>query len=135
MKKENMPKKYTGNYRKILFHIPLTDCLNLVSSVIENPHYDYKKETMAIYQAMVIKLLLRYLLNNNGHISTSDDLINPLSKLYRINTTMYYNNMYIDCFYQVVGMFNSLIRLYKIEDILKVEVHGGSVGLFVLTRE
>ena len=134
MKKENILKKYTGNYKKILIHIPLTDCLNLVSSVIENPHYDYKKETMAIYQAMVVKLFLRYLLNNNGHITTTDDLIDPLSKLYRINTTMYYNNMYVDCFYQVAGMFNSLIRLYKIEDILKVEVYKGIVELFVITR-
>lgn len=135
MNEKKLPKQYVGNYKKMLIHIPLTDCLNLVSSVIENPHYDYKKETMAIYQAMVIKLLLRYLLNHNGNISTTDELIDPLSKLYKINTTMYYNNMYVDCFYQVVGMFNSLIKLYRIEDILKVDIYGGTVELLVITRD
>jgi len=132
---KQLPKKYEGRYKKMVITIPMTSCLNLVSSVIENPHYDYKKETMAIYQAMVIKMLLRYLLHHNGEISTTDDLIDPLSKLYRIDTDVYYNNMYTDCFYEIVGMFNSLIRLYRIEDVLKVEVLGGTVTLLVLTRE
>ena len=131
----HIPEVYKGKYKRLGTAIPMSDCLRLISSVIENPYYDEHKETINMYRAMFIKILLRYLIRNNGVINTTDDLIDIISKLYRINTTIYYNNMYVDCFYYVVGMFNSLIRLYRVIDVESVDVREGAVILRLLVRE
>jgi len=131
----HLPDIYKDKFNKTVITIPLNSCLKLVSSVIDNPYNDQTRYSIEIYRGMVIKILIRYLIHNRGTIPTTNDIIELLSKLYAIDTTIYYNHMYNDCFYYVVGMFNSLIRMYKIVDVIKVEVRNDVVILTILTRD